>query len=66
MVIKTEVLEQLKSNQKAKARLAYEFSKHIATINRWLESNDPMLTTVTALNAIKDELGLKQSEILEK
>lgn len=66
MTIKTEVLEQLKKNVRLKAKLAYEFEKHGATINRWIENNDPMLTTVAALRIIKEETGLKKSDILDK
>ena len=38
------------------------------TVNRWLRDNeaDNKLTTVTALQIIKEKTGLDQSEILEK
>jgi hypothetical protein len=62
--IKQEVLEKLKNSQKARARLAYEFNKHIATIDRWIDSNSLMLTTKQALLAISEELELKEKEIL--
>lgn len=63
--IKIEVIEQLKANTKAKNRLAYEFANHIMTIDRWIENNNPMLTTKTALNAISEELGIKEKDLLE-
>jgi hypothetical protein len=62
--IKQEVIERLKGSQKAKNRLAYEFNKHVATINRWIDTNDVMLTTKQALKAISEELELKEKEIL--
>lgn len=62
--IKKEIIETLKTNQKAKLRLAYEFNKHSVTIDRWLEDNNEMLTTKTALAAIGEELKLKENEIL--
>jgi hypothetical protein len=63
-VIKREVLEKLSTNPKAKGRLAYEFAKHSVTIDRWIEENNAMLTTPTALNAISEELELDKAELL--
>lgn len=67
-VIKQEIIKELMGNQKAKARLAYEFAKHMKTIDRWLEGqgNHVILTTPAALAAIAEELDIKKSDILTK
>jgi hypothetical protein len=62
--IKPEVLNQLKSNSKAKARLSYEFNVHAATIVRWIDDANLMLTTAMALRVISEELNINESEIL--
>ena len=65
VAIKPKIITRIMESQKTKNRLAYEFNNHIATINRWLESNDAMLTTRTALIAISEELELTEEEILQ-
>jgi hypothetical protein len=62
--IKPEVIAKIQESQKAKNRLAYELNKHSVTIDRYLENNDEMLTTKTALLAISEELGISESEII--
>lgn len=63
--VKKEILEQLRTNLRAKGRLAYEFSRTTKTIDQWIDENDIMLTTATGLKAISEELGVRQSEILK-
>lgn len=59
-------LEALNENLVAKARLATAFEKkNTVTIERWIEKNDPMLTTVIALQIIREETGLTDEQILE-
>lgn len=62
--IRPDVLEQVKASSKAKNRLAYEFDVHSATITRWIESGDIMLTTAKAVRIISEELNLNATEIL--
>jgi hypothetical protein len=62
--IKQDIIERIQNSTKAKTRLAYEFAKHQSTIDRWLEENNLMLTTQTALKAISEELEVAESEIL--
>lgn len=63
-VIKPEILKIMRSHAKVRTRLCYEFNKHSTTIARWIENNDPMLTTQTAQVAISEELAIKKSELL--
>lgn len=62
--IKQNVKNLLDANMKAKARLAYEFARHTYTIDRWIEENNPILTTPQAVRAISEELLIPESEIL--
>ncbi len=62
--IKQEVKEQLRLNVKAKARLAYEFAKHSLTIDRWIDTDAPILSTDMAVKCISEELNIPENEIL--
>jgi DNA-directed RNA polymerase specialized sigma subunit len=66
IVVKQEILDQLKGHVKAKGRLSYEFVRTTRTIDLWIHNNDPMLTTPTATRAIAEELGVEESEITEE
>lgn len=62
--IRQEVLEQIKASSKTRNRLAYEFDVHSATIMRWIDENNIMLTTAMALRIISEELNMQMSDIL--
>lgn len=66
ITIKKEVLENLKSNTQVKNRLAYDFIKTTRTIERWMEENDPMLTTAQALKTISEETGIPESDLISE
>lgn len=53
-----------RENLHLRNRLALEMGKHQTTIMRWIDENDVMLTTATALQIIKEETGLAESELL--
>ncbi len=62
--VKSEIIEKLKTNSKARYRLCYEFNSHMNTIERMIENNDMRLTTPMAVTAIAEELDVKESEVL--
>lgn len=64
IAIKQEIIDQVKKNTRAKTMLAYEFSKHFTTIERWLDVNDPMLTTPAGIRVISEQLEIPESELL--
>jgi hypothetical protein len=59
-------LDEIKSNKRARARLALALDKSDFTIQRYLASNSDELTKAAALEVIRQETGLDDSEILEK
>jgi hypothetical protein len=64
-MIKQSVITKIRQSKTCKARLQIALDKSAPTIQRYLDDNDIMLTTSNALNVIKAELGLKESQILE-
>jgi len=64
-MIKQSVISKIRQSKTCKARLQLVLDKSAPTIQRYLDDNDIMLTTSNALNVIKAELGLKESQILE-
>lgn len=66
-VISKKILDQLKENKKARIKLGYEFNRVGKTIDEWIDSNNPMLTTETAQRVIREELEIPETEeILEE
>lgn len=60
--IKKSILVSLKESIQARNRLGYTFEVAPRTIDRWIADNNPILTSVTAMKVIKEELGLTKSE----
>lgn len=58
-----EILKH-KDSLNLRNRLAYEMVKHVDTILRWINHNDPMLTTALALQILREETGMSDEEIL--
>lgn len=58
-------IEQIKKNKRCRNRLAYELDINPRTLETWISKNDIMLTTDLALKIIREETGLRKSEILE-
>lgn len=65
MKLTQKAIDALKKDKRARARLQLDLDKSEYTINRYLDSNDIMLTTATALQIIREETGLTDAEILE-
>lgn len=58
-------IDALKNNKRARARLQLDLDKSEYTINRYIDENNIMLTTATALVVIREELKMEDSELLE-
>lgn len=58
-------IDALKNNKRARARLQLDLDKSEYTINRYIDENNIMLTTATALVVIREELKMDDSELLE-
>lgn len=63
--LNSRTLSLMKDNNTLKARLCAEFDKSYDTIQRWINTNDVMLTTIDALKIIYDELGIEMNKALE-
>jgi hypothetical protein len=59
-------IDALKNNKRARARLQLDLDKSEYTINRYIDENNIMLTTATALLVIKEELKMGESQLLEE
>ncbi|OLY94801.1 hypothetical protein [Cnuella takakiae] len=59
-------LGAIRNNKRVRARLQLELDRSEYTINRYVQENDIMLTTATALKIIREETGLTTKQILEK
>ena len=64
-MIKQTVISRIRKSKSCKARLQLVLDKSAPTIQRYLDDRDIMLTTSKALEVIKSELGLTESQILE-
>ncbi len=65
-MIKESVIQLIRKNKKVKGLLQAALDIAPATMQRYLDNNDIMLTTKVALDVITKELGLKEKEVLEK
>jgi len=65
MTITDIAIERIKTNIRCIHALGYEFQRGDKTINAWLDGKNIVLTTPTAVEIIKKETGLTDSEILE-
>jgi hypothetical protein len=63
-VITQKTLDLIKTNYKVIGRLVAVFEVHPRTISNWIDKNDVHLTNPTAIDIIKEETGLSESEIL--
>ena len=64
MTISDLAVERIRKSKKCIAALSYEFERGDKTIKTWLDEKDIMLTTPTAVEIIKKETDLTDSEIL--
>lgn len=66
-VISKKILGAIKESQHTKNRLAYELNVTSRTIDNYIDGNSILLTSATALLAIREELKLDESvELLEE
>lgn len=63
--ISKAALDKISGNQKAIGRLMALFNKSSDTITRWINNRDIRLTTLGAVEIIREESGLPENEILE-
>ncbi len=62
--LKASVIEAIRKNQSIRNRLQLELNRSYPTIQRWLDSNNEMLTTATSLRIISEETGISQENLL--
>lgn len=67
MKLTHKAIHEFKRNSRLKSRLALELDCSIYTLARWIKENQPNndLTKAIALDVIREETGLLDSEILE-
>lgn len=67
MKLSIKAKEALKSREGVRVRniIALALNKSVATVQRWIESDDDNLTKVVVLDIIKKETGLTEDQILE-
>lgn len=68
MKLTRKAVQKLKASSGAKARLCSVLDKSYPTVQRWINENDEdgKLTTANALEVLSEELGIPQTELLEK
>lgn len=64
MTISDKAINAIKSSNKLIARLMIAFDRGQNTIENWMASKDIRFTTLQALEIIKEETGLTDSDIL--
>lgn len=64
MELSTKALEFLRGDKRVRTLLALEMDKHMDTIERWVKNNDPMLTTASALQVIREHSGMQDEDLL--
>lgn len=66
-ILSKKILKKIKRSIKCRNRLAYDLGKTAKTIDNYVTKNSPLLTSATALNAIRDEFKIPETEeILEE
>lgn len=65
-VITDTAIREIKGNNRLMAKLMIAFDRGQNTIENWCASKDVRLTTPTAVQVIKEETGLEDSQILEE
>lgn len=64
MKLTKKVLNILEGSATIQGRIADASEKSFATVKRWIENNDEMLTTASNLQIIREETKLSDEEIL--
>lgn len=63
--LKEKTLKQIRNSKICKAKLQIALNKSAPTIQRYLDENNIMLTTITALNVISQEIKIDISDLCE-
>jgi hypothetical protein len=66
MILNKGVLGMLEASQKIRNLIAAACDVSEQSVRRWVSDNNVMLTTASALKVIREETGLKDSQILEE
>ncbi len=66
MKLNKKTLKALDASNVIKAKLQDVLKKSNVTIQRYIDSNDVMLTTIGALTVIESELGINYEDAIEK
>lgn len=64
-MISEKALKKIRVSKVCKAKLQIALDKAAPTIQRYLDDNDILLTTKVALDVIREETGLTESEIIQ-
>jgi len=64
-MIQPQVIKQIRKSKSCKLRLQVALNKSGPTIQRWLDTNNIMLTTSKALEVIRSEFKLTDKQILQ-
>lgn len=64
--LKKSVIGLIRINQRVRNRLQLAFNKSYPTIQRYFDSNHPLLTSATALTIISEELAIPKEQLLEQ
>ena len=64
-MIQPQVIKQIRKSKKCKRELQRVLDRSPATIQRYLDTNDIMLTTSKALEVIRSEFKLSDKQILQ-
>lgn len=65
MRISLKAIDRIKPDTRIKTMLALALNRSVYTITKWIDENDDNLTKAAALEVIRKETGLTDSEILE-
>jgi len=64
--ISQKAIDKSLNNNRVIGRLMAHFDRHYETIRRWIRLGDESMTTPKAIEVIREETGLTDSEILEE
>ena len=66
IALKNEVLKTIRKNKRVRDRLQISLDKSYFAILRYIDGNNIILTSATALKIISEETGIPQQELLEQ
>ena len=63
--LKEKTVKQIRNSKICKAKLQIALNKSAPTIQRYLDENNIMLTTITALTVISQEINIDVTDLCE-